>query len=270
MHAMSDQTNKSNQAEVFEGLVVNYHPAPFAKRMFALCIDLALIGVLFYAYFIVFIFVGLGGFFTSRAISENVSIIFLVAIYSIFVLGALILNHGYFIYFEAKRGTTPGKQIFGLSVRSLTGTKITVKQAMVRESMRYVDLGLIVPGLISIAVTDKKQRLGDMLAGTFIVHSVVNESRKEYLYITRESYVHLRDLLKPKILQESFIYAYLQDFSYLAKSPNSVPSLDLVDKWSPRLKEVLDLKNVKINSDDVFIFMAEHCHQLSKGMKNGK
>jgi uncharacterized RDD family membrane protein YckC len=90
-----------------------------------------------------------------------------------FVLFTFVLYYAYFAVFEALwSGQTPGKRTVGLRVISTSGRPITVFDAIIRNLLRIVDqIPLIYGvGIISVFVTDRNQRLGDLAAGTVVVH----------------------------------------------------------------------------------------------------
>jgi uncharacterized RDD family membrane protein YckC len=76
----------------------------------------------------------------------------------------------YFSYFESTSGQTPGKRAMGIKVTKENGKKLTLGDALVRTILRIIDgLAFYILGLIIILVTEKKQRLGDILARTIVV-----------------------------------------------------------------------------------------------------
>jgi len=83
-------------------------------------------------------------------------------------LGVVIL---YFSAAEAIFSQTPGKRLMRIEVRSETGGKIGLRQAVTRNVLRLVDEmpWMYLIGLISILVGPKSQRLGDRLARTIVV-----------------------------------------------------------------------------------------------------
>jgi uncharacterized RDD family membrane protein YckC len=80
---------------------------------------------------------------------------------------------GYFLISEAIFGNTLGKWSIGLCIRSLTGKKCTCWQAVIRSILRLVEVNPLVLGAIPAGValyfSKRRQRLGDMLAGTVVV-----------------------------------------------------------------------------------------------------
>jgi hypothetical protein len=84
-----------------------------------------------------------------------------------------VLYSGYYALFEIFwNGQTPGKRLVRLRVISDSGRPITVYEAVVRNLLRIVDQfpGLYVVGIISVFLTARNKRLGDIVAGTVVVH----------------------------------------------------------------------------------------------------
>lgn len=77
----------------------------------------------------------------------------------------------YFTYFEGTSGQTIGKKLTHIRVIKEDGSRCDFGSALVRNVLRIVDHlpFLYILGIILIAATDKRQRLGDMLAKTIVV-----------------------------------------------------------------------------------------------------
>ena len=77
----------------------------------------------------------------------------------------------YFTYFEGTSGQTIGKKLTHIKVVKEDGSACDIGSALVRNILRIVDHlpFLYILGIILIAATDKRQRLGDMLAKTIVV-----------------------------------------------------------------------------------------------------
>jgi uncharacterized RDD family membrane protein YckC len=89
------------------------------------------------------------------------------------LLGFFVVYTGYFAAFEALwRGQTPGKRLVGLRVMDVSGSPVTVYAAILRNVIRIVDQlpGIYAVGIVSVLVTSRHQRLGDLAAGTVVVH----------------------------------------------------------------------------------------------------
>jgi uncharacterized RDD family membrane protein YckC len=79
----------------------------------------------------------------------------------------------YFVVLEALWSRTPGKFVQGLVVRKLDGNRCDWTAALIRGFLRIFEVnpllfGGLPAGLVIIA-SERKQRLGDMLAGTVVV-----------------------------------------------------------------------------------------------------
>jgi uncharacterized RDD family membrane protein YckC len=78
----------------------------------------------------------------------------------------------YAIVFEAMWGATPGKRLCNLVVVMSDGTPITWPASALRNVMRFADMlpvGYAI-GLASMMMDSQFRRLGDLAAGTIVVH----------------------------------------------------------------------------------------------------
>jgi uncharacterized RDD family membrane protein YckC len=85
-----------------------------------------------------------------------------------------LLHWGYFTLFEAFwNGQTPGKRLMKLRVIQQTGRALGLFESMGRNLIRFIDMLPIFyfVGAICVFLTRRQQRLGDMVAGTLVVHS---------------------------------------------------------------------------------------------------
>lgn len=80
---------------------------------------------------------------------------------------------GYGILFEVfNNGVTPGKRNRGLRVVHDNGTPVRLPASVLRNLVLTVDVlpGCYFLGIISLLLTQRFQRLGDLAAGTIVVH----------------------------------------------------------------------------------------------------
>jgi uncharacterized RDD family membrane protein YckC len=76
----------------------------------------------------------------------------------------------YYVYMEGSRGQTIGKMLTRIKVVNEDGGKINMKQALIRNVLRFFDaIAFYLVGAILIWRSDKKQRLGDSVAKTIVV-----------------------------------------------------------------------------------------------------
>lgn len=124
----------------------------------------------------------------SRAVAGGLDLVFkglivgllLLVLYGLFgdygaivivpLIGLTLLL--YDVGFETLRGgRTPGKSIGGLRVVRSSGRPVDVTASMIRNVLRLVD-GMALsylPTMVSIAVTKRNQRLGDLAADTVVI-----------------------------------------------------------------------------------------------------
>jgi uncharacterized RDD family membrane protein YckC len=114
------------------------------------------------------------------------------------LLGTFVLRNGWFILFELSgRGATPGKRLMGLRVVARDGARLTGGAVIVRNAMREIELFLPLTFLAIDATQSRvdsliyilafswvalflffplfnrdRLRVGDLLAGTWVVHTV--------------------------------------------------------------------------------------------------
>src|SRR5206468_13021288 len=92
------------------------------------------------------------------------------------VVAGFLLWMAYDIYFEALHGgQTPGKKVAGVRVIGDGGGPIDFRAACVRNLLGLADALPVfyVLGAVLILVTGRRQRLGDLAAGTVVVRERV-------------------------------------------------------------------------------------------------
>jgi len=89
------------------------------------------------------------------------------------LLLGFVVFYGYFAIFEVLwRGQTPGKRVVGLRVIAATGHPVTAQAALLRNLVRVADSlpAVYAIGVLTMLITERSQRLGDLAAGTVVVH----------------------------------------------------------------------------------------------------
>jgi uncharacterized RDD family membrane protein YckC len=88
------------------------------------------------------------------------------------LLGVFLLEWFYPVFFELRSGATPGKKAMGIAVVQDDGTPITPAASLVRNLLRVVDFLPVAygAGLICTLIDRDFRRLGDLAAGTLVVH----------------------------------------------------------------------------------------------------
>ena len=96
-------------------------------------------------------------------------------------IAAVVAFLGYYFVPEWLLGTTVGKSLFALKVQQCSGAPCTAKQVAVRTALRLVEVNPVflggIPAGIAIFTTKRRQRIGDLLAGTVVVKAAGGEGR---------------------------------------------------------------------------------------------
>ena len=139
-----------------EGLALEYTLAGLGSRFLAGLVDLALRVIV------------LGAVLAILEIAGAPSTVVLI----VFIVGAFLALFAYDIAFEVwADGRTPGKRWNGLRVLMADGQPVTFGPSAVRNLLRIIDIWAtaMTVGAISILVTKRNQRLGDLAGGTIVV-----------------------------------------------------------------------------------------------------
>ncbi len=142
-------------AETPEGIALALRPAGVVSRSYAYAIDLVVRVVLFGA--------------VAALLAELGRFGFGIGLVVLFVLEWL-----YPVAFELSvAGATPGKRALGLTVVMDSGLPVTPAASLTRNLLRAADFlpGLYAFGLAAMLVRADFKRLGDLAAGTLVVHT---------------------------------------------------------------------------------------------------
>lgn len=102
---------------------------------------------------------------------------------AIMIIVLFLIFAGYFVFFEwIWNGQTPGKRLMKLRVIREDGRPITFWESLARNLLRLFDTfpGFVIPvysvGLITIFMSNRDQRLGDLFAGTVVIRERTDEA----------------------------------------------------------------------------------------------
>jgi len=143
-----------------EAVALDLPPANVGSRLFGLALDWLVLSVAG----------GLLSFgFFAAARGVHLATGWVIAAF-VLLYGALIF--GYPVACETLwRGRTLGKAAMGLRVVTVEGAPVRFRHAAIRASLGLVELGLTggAVAVLSILVTRRHQRLGDLVAGTLVL-----------------------------------------------------------------------------------------------------
>jgi uncharacterized RDD family membrane protein YckC len=154
-----------------EDIDLSYEIAGPGSRIAAGLIDLSIIWSIIFA--LALLLMSTGGISVSMAdIVEGRMPAHIGKMALVLLLGATFsLNIGYFVFFECLRsGQSIGKRAIGLRVVNDTGQAVSLSASLIRNISRVVDFlpGPYAVAFISVLVSQKGQRIGDLIAGTIV------------------------------------------------------------------------------------------------------
>jgi uncharacterized RDD family membrane protein YckC len=152
--------------EAPEHIVFSFRVAGPARRALAYVIDLILCygALLIFALFVLFAAGGAAAISGAMNAMNGVSMgLILIAVFA--------AQWVYFALWEGATGRTPGKSALRMRVLTTTGRPIHFTDAALRNILRAADAlpNAYVVGLVTMALTRRFQRLGDLVAGTMVI-----------------------------------------------------------------------------------------------------
>ncbi|MCZ4243449.1 RDD family protein [Pedobacter punctiformis] len=137
---------------------IDYAVAGLGERVAARLIDLAMFGIVFFVF--LFLFSILGVLDQGGILPMVLLIIYGAGFVFYDLLAEIFMN-----------GQSVGKRLLKIKVISLDGAQASLGQYFMRWVFRIVDFALTAQlgGLVCVAVTENKQRFGDLVAGTTLI-----------------------------------------------------------------------------------------------------
>ncbi len=151
-----------------EQVALTFPVAGIGSRFVALLLDsLIQFGIVLIAgLLLVVLFAALGGHRHAETLASKWFI-------ALLIFAGFLLFWGYFALFEAFwHGQTPGKRAIKLRVIKDSGRGITLFESLARNLIRTADYlpSLYLAGLITMLANKQNKRLGDLAAGTLVIH----------------------------------------------------------------------------------------------------
>ncbi len=144
------------KVDTSQNVTIDYPVAGLGERIAARLIDVSLLVV---TGLVLMMLLNLSGALTPFL--GNVVIAIYACICVFYFLGCELLMNG----------QSPGKRLMKIKVISQNGDRASLGQYFMRWLFRLVDFTLTgqIAGLIAVAVSGKKQRIGDIAAGTLVI-----------------------------------------------------------------------------------------------------
>ncbi|MGV6809413.1 MAG: RDD family protein [bacterium] len=148
-----------------EGVRLSLHPVGVSARFWAWSLDVTIrMGVN------LFLLIVLSSFLDNFGLGLWFIIVFL-------------LEWFYPVYFELRhRGQTPGKKVLHIYVAQVDGSPVSPAASLIRNLIRFIDFlpFFYAFGLISVLLTRRFQRLGDLAASTVVLYLDDSQNKSKH------------------------------------------------------------------------------------------
>ncbi|SHN16634.1 RDD family protein [Mucilaginibacter sp. OK098] len=183
-----------------------------------------------YAIFIPFV---IGGLFLGTTLNGQILEWYFILLYVLFLFYDLLCE----VFFN---GQSFGKKIMKIRVISLDGARPRFSQYLLRWLFRLVDFGVTggLAALVTAVMTDKGQRIGDVVAGTALIRSVPRTTMNNIVYANvEENYVPV--FIQAAELSDKDVSLIHEVISNYFKTGNSTIVFTLAEKIRAHLQIAL-------------------------------
>jgi uncharacterized RDD family membrane protein YckC len=138
-------------------------------------------------------------------------------------------------------GQTLGKRIMRIKVISINGNQPSFSQYLMRWLFRIIDLWMTgnILAVIMVAVNDKRQRLGDVVAGTTLIKTTQRTTINETLYVPVAETNYRTTYPEVISLRDSDIQLIKEVIMNVNKSSNTMLAYQTMQK----IETVLNIKS---------------------------
>lgn len=234
-----------------QNIEVEYDVASLGDRIVARIIDGVILGCFALA---VFLILGLGNSFGAG--NTGTIILYFIIVLLPIVFYDLIMEQFF-------NGQSIGKKAMKIKVISLDGAQPSFSQYLIRWLFRLVDFSLSgsLAALICVAATEKKQRVGDIVAGTTVIKTIPRTMLQHTLYMPETDKPEYT-VMYPEVIQLSDAEVQLVKDVLLnvSKTKNSMLAYQAAEK----LKQVLRIQSTMEPLDFLNQLLKDYNHLGSR------
>lgn len=227
-----------------QNIELEYELASVGERIAGYFIDLLII----IAYFIIIFFIMIGG----NIIGWNSWIVFLFFIPVFFydLISEVYMN-----------GQSVGKRVMKIKVVSLDGSQASVGQYLIRWLFRLVDFSMTnnLCALISVAVSERKQRVGDMVAGTTLIRTSPRTAFQQTIYVPTRQVDYTVSF--PEV--ENLADKDMQLIKEVIISVNRTGNMMLAHEASEKIKQTLQIQSSMPPMHFLQVLLSDYNHLTS-------
>lgn len=229
------------QINTTQNVIINFKPASVGERIVAFIIDIVVIAAYTYATSVI------GNLLGFNDIEDGWS---RTAVFLILFLPAIFYTLVSEIYMK---GQTLGKKVMKIRVVKIDGFQTSILDFFMRWVFRLVDIYLIggtgAVAILSVALSKKNQRIGDMASGTTVIsikqlysiNSTILANLENSYKATFPSVINLSDN-DMRIIQDTYKIAFkAKDYKTIDRLRIKVEEITKTDKGSYRNSEYLKI-----------------------------
>jgi uncharacterized RDD family membrane protein YckC len=232
-----------------QNIEVEYDLASLGERILGRILD----GIFLAVYLLILVFVIIGMAQIGPFIENNPWLI--VAFAAPVVFYDLVCE-------AAFNGQSLGKKIMGIKVISLNGEQASLSQYLIRWLFRLIDFSFTssLCALIMVAATEKRQRLGDMIAGTTLVRVRPRAQINQTLYVPTEENIYVPTYPEVVNLSDRDMQIVKEVLINIQKSRNTMLAVETMRK----IEQVLNIKSKQEPVNFLFTVLADYNNLASK------
>lgn len=167
---------------------------------------------------------------------------------AITIIGIFVINWGYFFALEYfSGGKTIGKRLIGIRVIQDNGHSLTLLSSFIRNLLRIIDSlpASYLLGIVMVFFHSKNKRIGDLVAGTIVVHERRTKNTRKLSPLDKE--INSRGLTKENSIIEGLVLRSLgkKEWELLKTYSNRILQLK-VEEREQLTKKVAEILFPKI------------------------
>ena len=170
----------------------------------------------------------------------------------------------YSLAFEVfMNGQSVGKRVMNIRVISIDGAKPTLGQFIIRWLFRLIDISFsfFMCGTICIAVSERKQRVGDMVAGTAVIKTEPRTNFQQTVYVSAQPVNYVVTYPQITTLGEEDIQLIKEVLVVSRNSGNH----SIAEKAAEKISATLLINNKMEAMAFLSLLLADYNHLTSEG-----
>ena len=138
-------------------------------------------------------------------------------------------------------GQSIGKRVMNIKVISLDGAQPSLGQYIIRWVFRMIDFTMTssLCALICVAVSEKKQRVGDMVAGTTLIKTIPRTDFQQTIYVPTEQANYQLSFPEVHHLSDQDMQLIKEVINTVHRTGNTMLAVQAAD----RIKETLGIRS---------------------------